>query len=169
MANDTGFRKFDSQDKYRICGARLTKDSEVRDGEHGKMVRLTFASESRKEAHSTLWCEANVSDWNSEMASFLRKGDVVLCIEGKPALRLWGDDNAKFSFCVERAEVAILPDMFATLKERGWTPGVKSTAKPATKSLARPAAKAAKPVAKPKKPVPIAIDDDETEIDEDDE
>ncbi len=165
------FKKRDSNDSYQMLGARLTKDAETRDGDFGKLVRLTFASESKREANSTLWIEATVCDFHAELASHLKKGDILHSIRGKPTLRHWGDDNAKMSFGLDRAEVIPPIELFSELKTRGWTPGVKSTTKPAAKSLARPAAKAVKPVAKAKKPVPIAIDDDDedTDINEDDE
>lgn len=121
-------KKFDSNDQYRILGARLAKDARVFEGDHGKMVTLTFASESRRDKHETLWVNANISDYHSNLASFLKKGDVLLEVRGKPVLRPYDGGKA---FELERAEVSILPEMFATLKERGFTPGAgKPAAKP---------------------------------------
>lgn len=169
------YKKYDSADKYRMAGVRLAKDAESRDGDHGKMVRLTFVSTSRKEAHSDLWVEANVGDFQAELASFLKKGDILFEVEGKPCLRRYGDDNEKFSFVVDRCSLVIPPDLFAELKERGWEPGAGKPTKGAktSKPAAKPAAKtAAKPAGKPtkKKPEPIEIpdDDDDIEIEDDD-
>lgn len=170
MAEKKEYRKYDTQDRLRIAGARLAKDPESRDGEHGKMVRLTVVSTSRKEAHSDLWLEVNVGDFHAEAASFLVKGDTVHLIEGKPCLRRYGDDNEKFSLVVDRAEVIIPLDLQATLKERGWVPGAKTSGKAAGK----PAGKA-KPASKPAAPkkkvevVEVEDDDDEVEIEDEDE
>lgn len=172
------FRKFDSADKYRQAGVRLTKDAETRDGAHGPMVRLTATSESRKEQHSTLWLEINVGDWHAEAARFLLKGDILHLVEGKPCLRRYGDDNEKWSFVVDRAELTIGGALFNELKDRGFVPGAKG-AKPAPgKAGGKKPAVATKPAAKgkvaqkvsPKKPVPVEIPDDEDlEIEEDSE
>lgn len=170
MAEEKEFKKYDTQDKLRICGARLAKDAESRDGEHGKMVRLTVVSTSRKPAHSDLWLEVNVGDFHAEASSFLKKNDTVHCIEGKPCLRRYGDDNEKFSIVVDRAEVIIPLDLQKELKDRGWIPGSSSKAGGKT---AAPAKKGAAPAKKPapKKPAPVEIPDedepeDDTEIEE---
>ncbi len=170
---DKEFKSYDSSDKYRCNGVRLAKDAESRDGDHGKMVRLTFVSTSRKDAHSDLWVECNVADFQAEAASFLLKGDILHEVEGKPCLRRYGDDNEKFSFVVDRASIVIPLALFAELKERGFVPnGGKPAAKPAKKG-AKPAVKpAVKPATKPaaKKKVVVEIpDDDEVEIEEDDD
>lgn len=154
------FKKFDSLDTYLLRGARLAKDAEVREGEHGLMVRLTFASESRNEAHDTLWIEANVGDFNAQIASFLKKGDILHAVEGKPCLRRFGDNNEKFSFVVNRCTIAVPIELFATLKERGFTPGQKGGgAKKSTPTPSKKPAPAKKP-APSKKPTPIEIPDD---------
>ncbi len=172
---DGEFKKYDSADKYRQAGVRLTADASTREGEHGKMVRLSFTSESRKEQHKTLWVECNVCDFNAEAASFLLKGDILMLVEGKPCLREYEKDGeTRQQFVVDRAEVVIGGALFNELKERGFTPGQKSGAKPAAKKGAKPAVKpAGKPAAKAtkpaaKKPAPISIpDDDDVEIEDD--
>lgn len=164
MAEEKEFKKYDTQDKLRICGARLAKDAESRDGEHGKMVRLTVVSTSRKPAHSDLWLEVNVGDFHAEAASFLKKNDTVHFIEGKPCLRRYGDNNEKFSLVVDRAEVIIPLDLQKELKDRGWIPG--SSSKAGGKAPAKKAG-ATKPSAKPaaKKPVPVEISDEDEDED----
>ncbi len=172
----TDYKKYDSASKYRQAGVRLTADASTREGEHGKMVRLSFTDESRKEQYETLWVECNVCDYNSEAASFLLKGDILHLVEGKPALRTYEKDGEKrWSFVVDRAELSIGGSLMNELKERGFVPGAKATkgAKPAAKKPAgKPAAKpAAKPAGKPaaKKPAPIEIpEDDDVEIEDDD-
>ena len=174
MSENKTYKRYDSASKYRQCGVRLAKDAESRDGEHGKMTRLTFTDDSRKEAHSTLWVEANVCDFQSELASFLLKGDILHLVEGKPCLRLYTDKEGveKFSFVCDRAEIATGIELFNACKERGFVPGVKGGSKPAAKPAAKPVGKPAKAAVKPaaKKPAPIEISDDEDlEIDDADD
>ncbi len=165
---DQEYKKFDSADKYRCSGVRLAKDAESRDGEHGKMVRLTFASESRKEQHSPLWVEANIADFHSEAASFLLKGDVLHEVEGKPCLRRYGDDNEKFSFVIDRCSIVIPIPLFSVLKDRGFAPG-KSSKKPApTGKRPAPAIKPKQPASKKQVQIPDDPDDD-MEIEDDEE
>lgn len=129
------FKKYDSDDKYINWNARLAKDPEIREGENGKMVRLTFVSTSKAESDSELWIEATPSDRQADIAAFLKKGD-VLGIEGKPCLRRYGDNKEKFSFNLRRAELHIPISLFVALKERGFVPGAKAegkSARPTTK------------------------------------
>ncbi len=65
------FKSYDSQDRYSIHNARLTKDATVTPGNKGNMVRITFVSTSRNDRHSDLWVEANIGDFQSGMAEFL--------------------------------------------------------------------------------------------------
>ncbi len=171
----TEYKKRDSSDRYEMCGARLTKDAEARDTEYGKMVRLSFASESRREAHTTLWVEANVQKFQTEIAAFLRKGDILHQVRGKPALRMWGDNNDKFSFICDNAELVIPHALFVELKERGFEPGAKAeapklvTGKKAAPVTGKKPAPATKPPVK-KAPPPVDIpDDDDLDIEDDDE
>lgn len=168
MAKDKSeYKKYDTNDKVRFAGARLAKDAESRDGEHGKMVRLTVVSTSRKEAHSDLWLEVNVGDFHAEAASFLKKNDTVHLIEGKLCLRKYGDDNEKFSIVVDRADVIIPLDLQAELKERGWVPGEKSKAaggkKSDKKTDKKPASKTEKTTKKAPEPIEIDEDEDDSE------
>jgi hypothetical protein len=172
MAKDkTEYKKYDTRDKVVFAGARLAKDAESRDGEHGKMVRLTTVSTSRKDAHDDLWLEVNVGDFHAELASFLKKGDILHLIEGKLCLRRYGDDKEKFSIVIDRAEIAVPLELQAECKERGWVPGEKSKAdgKKADKKGDKKSTKTEKTTAK--KPAPIEIEDDpeedEPEEDED--
>lgn len=149
------FKSYDSQDRYSIHNARLTKDAEVRDGTKGPMVRLTFVSTCRGERHSDLWIEATVSDFNSAMAAHLKKGDVI-GIAGKPGLRRYGDDNEKFSFELLRADIYPSIPLIQALKERGFTPGQAATTKKAAPKKATVA----------KKTVVEIPDDDDSDGDE---
>lgn len=139
---DTEFKAYDSNDLYECCGARLAKDAEVRETANGRMVRLTFVSTSRRAGENgieDMWVEANVNDFQSDLAAHLKKGDVLHKIHGKPYLRKWGEDGTKISFCVERAQLVVPLDLFKALKERGFVPGAKGAAagkKPATKKPA---------------------------------
>src|SRR5689334_6537217 len=124
------YKKYDSQHGYNIHNARLAKDADVKPGNKGPMVRLTFVATSRSDRHSDMWWEATVSDFNAPMAAHLKKGD-TLGIEGFPALRRYGDDNEKFSLELLRAEIFPNIDLIKKLKERGFTPGQKTAEKPA--------------------------------------
>ena len=160
MAEKT-YKKYDSQDRYQIAGARLTADPVVNEGIHGKMVRLSAVSTSRNEKHSDLWLEINVGDFHAEACAHLKKNDVLHLISGKPCLRMYGDDNEKFSFVINRAEVIIPLALQKELKdERGWVPGESGSkangkATDKKKTTAKPAAKPAA-----KKVVPVEIPDD---------
>lgn len=160
------FRRFDSLDRYEIHSARLTKDAEVRDGEHGQMVRVTFVSTCRSERYENLWVEANVQDFQCDIAAYMKKGD-VLGVRGKPGLRRYGDDNEKISFEIIRAELMIPASLFSELKERGWEPGAGKD-KPAKKGGKLPPKGKKAPPAKTKRTV-VDVDDDEDDGDEDGE
>lgn len=137
---DQEYKNYDSNDRFKQCGVRLTKDAEVRDGANGKMVRLTFVSTSRnkgKNGIDDLWVEANVNDFQAEAASFLKEKDVLHEVDGKPYLRRFGENNERIAFCLERAQLVIPLELFAKLKDRGFKPGQKSDAKPAGKKSGR--------------------------------
>lgn len=179
MAKEKEYKKYDSTCYVTFHNARLAKDAEVRDGEHGKMVRITTVATSRHDKFSDLWLEVNVGSFNANAAAYLEKGD-VLSFTGRLALRRWGDDDEKFSIVVERAELFIPIELLAALKERGFDPSdsgggdKKGKGKPAGKSNGKKAP--AKPDKKPakggkKKPEPVEIpddEDDEFEIDDED-
>jgi single-stranded DNA-binding protein len=129
-------KKYDSDSGWFMKGARLCKDPEVREGANGKMVRLTFVSTSRRDGNSDLWIECNVQDFQTDLASYLLKGDVLHYVEGKDFLRKYGENDEKFSFGIDRARLSVPLDLFATLKERGWTPGGGKEEKPAAKKSA---------------------------------
>ena len=161
------FKRYDTNDTYDIHNARLAKDADVRRTEFGLMVRITFVSTCRSDRYEDLWVEANISDYHSGLAQWLKKGDIV-GVRGKPAFRRYGDDNDKVSFDLLRAEVMVPPGLFAELKSRGFTPGAKAgeekkggKAKPAGKAAAKPTP------AKKKAIVQVPDDDDELEDDED--
>lgn len=155
------YKRFDSQDRYEVHNAKLTKDAESRDGEHGKMVRVTFVSTCRSERYENLWVEANVQDFQAGIAEYLKKGDVI-GVRGKPGLRRYGDDNEKISFELLRAELMIPPSLFAELKERGWEPG-EGGEKKSKKGGKTPAKGGGKTPAKgkPAKREVIDLDDDD--------
>jgi hypothetical protein len=141
MAED--FKKYDSHIDIDAKNMRLAKPPQVIEGGEKPMVKLTFAVESRSERHSTLWTEVTVNDRQSDLAAALEKGDVI-CWRGFPALRMWGDNNDKFSFEVVRAELFPSIELLQKLKERGWVPGAgvkKSGAKGKAAVKAPPARK----------------------------
>lgn len=149
----TEFKKFDTSDKYTACGVRLAKDPQVFNGEYGKTVCLTFASESRREKHATLWVQANLEGFIAEKAAFLKKGDVLHKVEGKPVMRPWGEGGEKLSFELVRTDITIPLDLEATLKERGY---VRTEGKPGGKPAAKKFPMKGKPVARKV----VDIDDD---------
>jgi single-stranded DNA-binding protein len=125
------YKKYDSDDTYMQHNARLTEDATViKLGEGKKLVKIKFTSEAKGEdkegndRYETLWVEAIVSDYDADKAAYLKKGD-VLSVEGKPALRLWGDDNDKISFELIRARLHTSVALFMELKERGFSAGGK--------------------------------------------
>lgn len=151
------FKKFDSDDIYIHHNARLTHDADVKEFDGRKMVKVKFVSETKGQTkdgddrYESLWCEAIVGDYDADKAAYLKKGD-VLSIEGKPALRLWGDDNDKISFELIRARLHLPVALFVELKERGFDPSGKGKGKPA-KGKSKPASK--------RKPIIDIPDDDE--------
>ncbi len=134
----TDYKRFDTHDTFTIHNARLAKDPAIIEGGEKPLVKLTFVSTTRSERYEDLWIEAAVRDGQADLATHLKKGDTI-GITGKPAFRRWGDDNAKVSFELLRAELFPPIELFQTLKERGFTPGGGSK-KPATKG-AKPARK----------------------------
>lgn len=123
------FRNYDSTDEYRFVGPRLTADPVVRETANGKMVRLQIVSTSRNKGKNDiedLWVEVNVGDFNAEAASFMKKGDVLHEIKGKPYVRRFGESKEKFSFCLERATIVIPSELKKELKARGWDPMKKA-------------------------------------------
>lgn len=121
------YKKYDTIDEFWMAGVRLAKDARVNEGQHGKMVGLTFVSTSRKDQHVDKWVGANVCDFQADKASFLRKGDVLHKVTGKPVWRLWGDDNENESFELDQARIAIPLELEKVLKERGYVPGAGGT------------------------------------------
>lgn len=149
------FRKYDSNDRYECFGVRLAKDARVAEFGGARMVSLTFASESRREKNITLWVSANMADHQAELASFLKKGDLLHQVMGKPVMRAWGDDKEKTSFELERATMVVPLDLFPVLKERGFVPGAKAEGtKAGTKTGTKPTK------APPKSVKKVNIDDD---------
>lgn len=149
MSNDDR-KKYDSDDNYTNYAARLTKDPEVfgggKLGRDGKpmppLVRLSFASDSRREGAETLWIEAKVRDWDANIATFLKKGD-TLPIEGKPVLEGYTskDGVKKTSFRLDNAKLHINVELLMALKERGFTPGATAGAEKKAKPIGRKAAR----------------------------
>lgn len=150
--SDKEFKKYDSDDVYVQHNARLTSDPDVKEYDGKKFVKIKFTSETRgenkdgTERYETVWVEALVSDYDSEMAAMLKKGD-VLTVEGKPGLRRWGDDNDMISFELIRARLHTPISLKAELKERGFSPGKSKPTK-------------GKPAKGKKKVVEIPEDDD---------
>ena len=164
----TEYKKFDSQSTFEIRNARLAKDPEVRDGEFGPMVNLTFVNTSRKEKYSDMWVTALVGARNADLAQYLKKGD-TLGIAGEPRLRVWGDDGDKHSYELDNATLYTGIELFMELKERGFEPGAKAAGdKPARGANGKAKAK---PRPQPKKPAArkIVDPDDDDFGDEEDE
>jgi single-stranded DNA-binding protein len=129
MSDD--YKKWDSDDNYVQHNARLAFDADViKLGDGKKLVKLKFTSEAKgqdkegNDRYQTIWVEAIVGDYDADKAAYLKKGD-VLTIEGKPGLRLWGDDNDKISFELIRARLHMPLSLFSELKDRGFAPGGK--------------------------------------------
>lgn len=135
MSDD--YKKYDSEDNYECVGVRLAKDAETRAG--GKMTILTFVSTSKSEGDADMWVEAIMSDYYAEAAAWLKKGDVVHKVFGKPCRREY---NGKVSFQLRRAGVIIPISLKMVLKEeRGFTPSGKGNAtssKPAARTKRDP-------------------------------
>lgn len=119
------FKKYDTEDTFEIAGVRLAKDAETREVGDSNLTTLTFVSTSRADSDSDLWVEAKVADRQSDLAAFLKKGDVLHKVVGKPVMRRYGDNNEKFSFQLKRASMVVPLTLLGTLKERGWVPGAK--------------------------------------------
>jgi single-stranded DNA-binding protein len=120
------YKRYDSEDNYTCEGVRLAKDPEVKEVGDGNIVTLTFVSTSRNEGDSDLWVEAKIADRQADLAAYLKKDDVLHAVKGKPCLRRYGDKNEKFSFQLRRAAITVPIGMFATIKDRGWSPGAAS-------------------------------------------
>lgn len=139
----TEYKKYDSTDVYENKFARLTKDAEKRELPGGKVLaRISFVSTGRGDNDEDMWFEATPGGHQTNLALFLRKGDVI-GVEGKPTMRRFGDKKEKVAFAIKRAELHIPPDMFARLKERGWNPQAQTpaTTKPTKSSKPAPAKK----------------------------
>lgn len=163
------YKKYDSDDTYVQHNARLTHDATVTSvGEGRKLVKVKFTSEAKGQTkdgddrYETIWVEAIVGDYDADKAAYLKKGD-VLSVEGKPALRLWGDDNDKISFELIRARLHLPVSLFQELKERGFDPTGKGGGKGKAKGKAAAKGKPGK-----RKPI-VEIPDDEDEADEGEE
>lgn len=163
MGNDN-YRKYDSDDNYTQHNARLTHDASVTKlGDGRKLVKVKFTSECKGQTkdgddrYETIWVEAIVGDFDADKASYLKKGD-VLSVEGKPALRMWGDDGDKVSFELVRSRLHLPVSLFQELKERGFDPTGKGGGNKGKKAV--------KPTKGKKKIVEIP-DDDEEDSDED--
>jgi hypothetical protein len=68
-----------------------------------------------------LWVSANVNKFDADIASHLKKGDILHRVSGKPVMRPYGED--KLSFELENSQLVIPAELFSVLRERGWTPG----------------------------------------------
>jgi len=161
------YKKYDSDDVYTQYNARLTHDASVTKLADGrKLVKIKFTSEAKgqdkdgNDRYETIWVEAIVGDYDADKASYLKKGD-VLGVDGKPALRLWGDDNDKISFELIRARLHLPVSLFQELKERGFDPSGKGGGK-----KGKPAKGKSKPAGK-RKPIVEIPDDDDDAGDED--
>lgn len=166
------YKKYDSNDEFRISGVRIAKEPRVFEGEHGKLVALTFAVTSRKDKHKDIWMTANVNDFQADIASYLDKGDILHEIRGKLVNRPWdSDDGQRDSLELERAQLVIPADLFATLRERGWEPSAAAPNKKGAKGKpAKGAQGKGKPPAKgPAKRRPVDIDADDDEYSDDEE
>jgi single-stranded DNA-binding protein len=147
MADD--YKKYDSQIELNWWNMRLAKDPQIIEGGEKPMVKLTAVATSRSERHSDMWLEIVVTDRQSDLAAYMKKGDKLGYKGGFLALRRWGDNNEKFSLELVRGELCVDVDLFVELKERGFTPGATG------KGGKAPAKKAA-----PKRKVQSLDDDD---------
>jgi len=153
MSNDER-KKYDSQAGIWMQNAYLAKDPQIIGGGDKELVKLTFVLTSRSDRHSDTWLEVAVQDRQADLAKYLKKGD-VLGFAGFPATRKWGDDNAKTSVEVVRAEIFTAVSLFCECKERGFTPGASGGGKAAS------AAPAKKKLTPTKRPVQSLDDDDD--------
>ena len=178
MGEDSKYKSFDSRFMGQFTAARLAMDPQVNEGDHGPMVRLKVVATSKnQERFSDLWVEINVSKWNAVLASYLEKGDIIAEVRGRIAYRTWGDDNEKSTVSLEQAEIVIMPDMYAVLKERGWEPGSEEAKGSDTKKKSKKDDKKKggkgkteqKPTKPQKKVIEIPDDDDEPADDEEED
>lgn len=174
--SDKEFKKYDTRSSMQYWGVRLAKNAQVKEFGENNFVVVTFVDSSRFDGDEDMWIDANVNKRDTVLASYLEKGDIVGFAGGKLTMRRWGDDNDKVAFNLRNADLVTPPDLFNTLKERGWTPGSdelrsdeeeeKPAAKPSGKKRGRPPGSGKKTEA-PKKtknvPVEIDLDDDEAE------
>lgn len=133
--SDDNFKKYDSNDSYTAHFARLTKDADIKAFDDREIVRITFVSSSRKDAHADMWIDATATDFQADLVKHLKKGDVV-SITGKLTMRKYGENQEKVSFGIDRADIIVPPSLFAELKARGFTPGAGK--KGATKAAPPP-------------------------------
>lgn len=154
----TEFKRYDSNAEFRQVGVYLAKEPAVHEGDKSKLVRLTFVCDSRNEKHQQIWVEANVNDFQSGLAEYLKKGDRLDEIKGFPFMRSYTaqDGTERTSFGLQRAQIAVSPELMTKLKERGFTPGVKATAEEKKGKKSPPK----KDTSKPKREV-VEIPDDE--------
>lgn len=130
-------KKYDSQAVLTVHNAYLTADAKAISPE---FTKLRTVLTSRQEKHSDLWVEIIPRKFDANIASYLKKGDMV-SFEGFPIVRVWGDE-AKQSYEVIDAKLFLPPPMLATLKARGWVPGggkTEAAAVPAKKPVAKKA------------------------------
>jgi len=166
---DQEYKKYDTRSKYTATGIRLAKDAEVRETANGKLVRLTIVDTSRLDSDDDLWVEATVRDFDAGVAEYLRKGDILHEVTGKPTIRRYGDNNEKFTFGVRQAMIHVPAELFAQLKERGWVPGQGGNSKPNGKPAARPSGKQPpKPVNKKSPPVKKPVEEPDDSYADDD-
>lgn len=122
--SETEYKKYDSDSRYTNYSARLAKDAEVRETPGGTMVRITFVDTSKAEGDEDVWIDATPQDHQTEMAKFLRKGDVVP-VDGRLTVRK-GKSGDKLFFNLRRATIHLTPALIGALKERGFVPGTKA-------------------------------------------
>ena len=164
------YKKYDSQDRYEIHNARLAKDPKVWEGEKGKLVTLTFVSTSRSEKSLDLWVDAKVGGFNADLASYLKKDD-VLGIRGKPSMEAWEDKdgNERTSFTLFNAEIMTPISLFQELKERGFVPGGGGKSAPNAKGKKAAGGGGKKPAQRSTRKIEQIKDDEDDELDLDDE
>lgn len=168
------YKKFDTQANTSYWNVRLAKDATSKEFGENTFAEFTFVDSSRLDSDEEMWVSANPTKRNGVLASYLEKGDVV-GVSGKLCMRRWGDDNEKVAFNLRNAEIHVEPGLLATLKERGWVPGseeMKGAAPPAKatgKKRGRPpgSGKATPPVKGKTKPIPVEIDLDDDDAEED--
>lgn len=170
----TDYKKYDTAAQTVYWNVRLAKDAEVKEFNGDSFTTITFVDSSRNDTDEEMWIGVATNKSQTEICSFLEKGDIIGC-RGKLTFRRYGEDKSQVAFNLRNAEIYLLPELIATLKERGFVPG-SGNPKGAedTKPKSKAKGKAAAPVAakkgpgRPKKVVPIEIDldDDEAEDEE---